>query len=281
MSGSASIWAWQFKLPATQKIILLALANWANEENQAWYSYNSIAGQCGLKRRCVIMNCKKLEELGFIVVEKRRNGEKNDTNLITLQVNETGGALDALVHEAHQGSALDAPGVVHLTTSSGALDAPEYNKNITIEYNNEYNSADAVDVQVEKPKESIKQKKQTPKLPDYELPDYVDADLFKDYLSVRKKIKAVNSDRAINSLIKKLVGFKDDGHDINEIIENAIVGSWKNLYPPKSNNVIPYQNNNQTTQPQKRSHQPAQLLPPRTEEQRQKGLKALEEMKKL
>lgn len=56
-------------------------------------------------------------------------------------------------------------------------------------------------------------------------------DLFIEYLNLRKKIKAVNSERAINLLLNKL-----DGYPINikkEMIEEAIVNSWKSVYPLK------------------------------------------------
>lgn len=59
-------------------------------------------------------------------------------------------------------------------------------------------------------------------------------DLFKDFLSMRKKIKAVNSDRAITLLINKLSKY-DDKTKI-KMIENSIENSWKGIYEPKEDN---------------------------------------------
>ena len=56
-------------------------------------------------------------------------------------------------------------------------------------------------------------------------------DLFKDFLSMRKKIKAVNSDRAITLLINKLSKY-DDKTKI-KMIENSIENSWKGIYELK------------------------------------------------
>ena len=56
-------------------------------------------------------------------------------------------------------------------------------------------------------------------------------DLFKDFLSVRKKLKAVNSDRAITLLINKLSKY-DDKTKI-KMIENSIENSWKGIYELK------------------------------------------------
>ena len=56
--------------------------------------------------------------------------------------------------------------------------------------------------------------------------------LFLDFLSLRKKIKAVNSERAINMLLNKLNKHKDDSVKI-EMINNSIVNSWKDIYELK------------------------------------------------
>lgn len=54
-------------------------------------------------------------------------------------------------------------------------------------------------------------------------------DLFIEYLNLRKKIKAVNSDRAIKGLINKLECYSDDVK--KEMIDEAIIHSWKSVYP--------------------------------------------------
>lgn len=54
-------------------------------------------------------------------------------------------------------------------------------------------------------------------------------DLFLDFLEVRKKLKAVNSERAINSLLKTLSEYDDDTK--YKMIENSITNSWKGIFP--------------------------------------------------
>ena len=58
-------------------------------------------------------------------------------------------------------------------------------------------------------------------------------DLFLDFLEVRKKLKAVNSERAINSLLKTLSEYDDDTK--SKMIENSITNSWKGVFPLKEN----------------------------------------------
>ena len=56
--------------------------------------------------------------------------------------------------------------------------------------------------------------------------------LFIEFLEVRKKLKAVNSTRAINTLIKTLNKYSDDVK--YQMIENSIVNSWKGVYELKT-----------------------------------------------
>ena len=53
-------------------------------------------------------------------------------------------------------------------------------------------------------------------------------DLFKDFLELRKKIKAVNSERAIKMLINKLSKYEDNVKI--KMLERSILNSWKDVY---------------------------------------------------
>lgn len=55
--------------------------------------------------------------------------------------------------------------------------------------------------------------------------------IFEEFLQVRKKLKAVNSDRAIKTLINKLNKYTDDIK--YQMIEKSIVNSWKDVYELK------------------------------------------------
>ena len=57
---------------------------------------------------------------------------------------------------------------------------------------------------------------------------------FIEYLNLRKKLKAVNSDRAIKMLITELNKYDDDTKI--KMIEQSIVNSWKSVYPLKNQN---------------------------------------------
>ena len=62
--------------------------------------------------------------------------------------------------------------------------------------------------------------------------------IFIEFLEVRKKLKAVNSDRAIKTLINKLNKYDDDTK--YQMIENSIVNSWKDVYELKQKKTASY-----------------------------------------
>lgn len=58
--------------------------------------------------------------------------------------------------------------------------------------------------------------------------------IFVEFLEVRKKLKAVNSERAIKTLINKLNKYSDDIKF--KMIEQSVVSSWKDVYELKEKN---------------------------------------------
>lgn len=99
-----------------RKLVLLKLADNANDQGECWPSYQYIADQCEMSKRSVMIHISKLIEDGFLRKEHRLGGEKkNKSNLYTLMV----GAGDTLgvVQEIHPPSAGDSLG-------GGAGDAP-------------------------------------------------------------------------------------------------------------------------------------------------------------
>lgn len=61
-------------------------------------------------------------------------------------------------------------------------------------------------------------------------------ELFNEFLIVRKKKKAVNSERAINMLLNKLNKYNDS--EKKEMLERSIVNSWKDIYEIKGEEKV-------------------------------------------
>ena len=71
------------------------------------------------------------------------------------------------------------------------------------------------------------------------LPDYLNLDIWKEYLDMRKKLKAPNTETALNRILKKLEGFeKQEIGNGTLAIENSIENGWKGVFEPKQQNII-------------------------------------------
>jgi predicted phage replisome organizer len=62
--------------------------------------------------------------------------------------------------------------------------------------------------------------------------------IFLEFLQIRKKLKAVNSERAIKMLINKLSKYDDDKIKY-KMIEKSILNSWKDVYELKKEDLEP------------------------------------------
>ena len=56
---------------------------------------------------------------------------------------------------------------------------------------------------------------------------------FEDFKKMRKKIKSPMTERAEELLIMRLERLKTEGHDPKELLETAILNSWKGVWPAK------------------------------------------------
>lgn len=65
------------------------------------------------------------------------------------------------------------------------------------------------------------------------VPQGVEKELWDDFLAMRKKMKAVNSERALKVIAGKLKKFSAMGYAPNDLISSAIEHSWKTVYKPK------------------------------------------------
>lgn len=106
---------WEAKLSFTDKFVLLALADNANDEGACWPSIETLCKKTCLSERTVHYAIKRLETGGYLSTRKRF-GSSN-----VYCVTPTRGAPDAPVHQMHP--APDAPrGARH--APEGAPDAP-------------------------------------------------------------------------------------------------------------------------------------------------------------
>lgn len=67
-----------------RKLVLIKIADNANDEGECWPSYQHIADQCEVSRSTVKSHIRALEDMGLLKREFRRKGELNQSNVFYL-----------------------------------------------------------------------------------------------------------------------------------------------------------------------------------------------------
>jgi hypothetical protein len=71
MSIRATNWAWQVSLPPAPKLVLLALADIADDVGVCWPGQHAIAGKCSIATRTVQRLIAALDGRGLLIIEPR------------------------------------------------------------------------------------------------------------------------------------------------------------------------------------------------------------------
>ncbi len=67
------------------------------------------------------------------------------------------------------------------------------------------------------------------------IPEWIDKDIWLSFLEVRKKQRAVPTDRAKELLFKELEKLKSSGNDPNEVLNQSIMNNWKGVFALRNN----------------------------------------------
>lgn len=88
MSIKALNWVWQQPIKGNSKLVLLALADCANDDGGCWPGIKTIAKKCGISHVAVIKNLNKLSKFGLINSQRRYNEDgRRTSNYYTLNLN--------------------------------------------------------------------------------------------------------------------------------------------------------------------------------------------------
>lgn len=201
MSIAAINWALNVVrgINSTQKAILIALADRANEEHQCWPSYDDICERSCCTRNALSNALKVFEEKGLVSRQQRHN----KSTIYTLRLASTQLDTDPA------GTELKTSARTELKTSRG------------IEF-------DTLTIK-EPSKEPPKGKRSR-----YQPPEEVDAEVWKDWVEYRKKFKGPTTDRSLVLVANKL---KPLSHaEQRRCVDMAIECGWKSVFPKQENN---------------------------------------------
>ena len=87
MTIRAMNWAWGIELPPAMKLVLLKLADRANDDGECWPGMDVVADACCISKSSMIRYLAKMEEMGMLSIEHRKgeNG-KQQANLYKLNM---------------------------------------------------------------------------------------------------------------------------------------------------------------------------------------------------
>jgi hypothetical protein len=198
-----------------RKLVLLKLADNANDQGECWPSYNYIAEQCEMSRRSVMDHVKKLEKSGFLRREYRKGVKGNSSNVFHLDFDENtglGGESAALPSES---VALPPSESAALPSESAALPLVNllHPEPVTLEPVNE-SLKDVVTTSKKSPLDFSK----WPALPSDQV--------FKDWLAIRKQKKAKLTQTAVNRLAPHLVKAVAAGCSVDDVFELCASRCW-------------------------------------------------------
>lgn len=87
MTIRAMNWAWGVELPPAMKLVLLKLADRANDDGQCWPGMDVVAEACGVSKASVIRYVAKMESMGLVKVERRKGDDgRQATNIYCLNM---------------------------------------------------------------------------------------------------------------------------------------------------------------------------------------------------
>jgi hypothetical protein len=80
MSIKAMHWAWEQRLPPSLKLVLMALADAADDAGQCWPSLRTLAAKCCVSERTVQRVMKDFERMGLLLVTRRFTADGRQTS---------------------------------------------------------------------------------------------------------------------------------------------------------------------------------------------------------
>lgn len=188
--------AWQIDLPASDKLVLLALADCANDEGSCWPSMATLVKKCSKGERTVQASIKSLVKLGHITRDERPGK----------------GCLYTVHPRNNCAPAKSAPPQKLTPTPAESADKPS--RTIIVE------EAKASPTKRAKPEQ-------------VEIPDWIPAEPWAGFVAMRKEQGKPLKGRALTLAITELRKLADAGHPPGAVLDQSTLKSWLGLFPIK------------------------------------------------
>lgn len=213
-----------------RKLVLLKLADNANDKGECWPSYQHIADQCEIGRSTVKSHIRALEQMGMLRRAFRKSGELNQSNLFYLTLDnsvkqppENSGAGDDLGQELPEGVGQELPeGGARAARGGGAGAAPitSHSFEPVIEPKTLLPPTGGISP------EPAKKSKFDPLT---QKPDNVSADVWGDWVEHRREIRHPLTP----TTCKRIKSMLENHVNPDAVINLSIERGWQGLFPEK------------------------------------------------
>ena len=222
MSHLASSWAWDSTagLKANAKLVLLAMADYADDRNQCWPAYETLADKCDISRTSVYDAIKALCDLKLIAITKRYDEGKRASNLYTLAVGTKAKNL----------------------SSNGCTQHVDLSSKLSSDLSSNL-SSDGCTVTVNRTvRRTINNKECVQNSDNTDFPSELDTPEFKEQWKEYEAYRNENKFKRLKpvSVKTKLAEMADWGHEAAvAAIRDTIGNGWQGIFPPKSSSSKP------------------------------------------
>ncbi len=205
---------WDMDLPVTEKFVMMALADCANDAGECWPSIATLVRKTSASERTVQRAIKSFEDNGHL---SRREVP--------------GRGVRYFLHPRQS----DTPVTVAPPSQRRAPPSQCHPTPVTVtpkpSMNHQEPSLDASHPRGARPAGKPDGEKPSKDKP--VIPDWIPAEPWNGYLEMRKRIGKAPTDYAVKLMIGKLERWRADGHDPAAILNEATEHNWTGLYPPK------------------------------------------------
>lgn len=200
-----------------RKLVLLKLADHANDDGGCWPSYRRIAEQCEMGRSTVKAHIKALEDAGYLVSQERKDETFQSSNYYTLTLDK-GVAIQKPKQVRTPRSGIN-PGQ-ELTHPRSESDLPP-RSNPDPRISNSFESV----------KEPVRKPSRSTAISFAQLPEGITPELALDFIEHRKKVKAPLTQKAFDLAMGLAAKAASVGLTAEEVINETILSGWRKPDP--------------------------------------------------
>ncbi|EPQ7202386.1 helix-turn-helix domain-containing protein [Providencia stuartii] len=229
MSRAATDWAWSLDLKAPQKILILSLADRADEYHCCYPSIQRLVKDTGLDKKTISKWINLMIEDGLISDTGERKGPTKRVRVLRLNIDAeyTQKRDDTEKGNVPKNGSLNVPKNGSLNVpKNGSLNVPK-NGSLNVPKNGSQNQS--LETNNEPKKKGFDAKKES-------IPDWLDREIWFNWIDYRNEIKKpLKTKKTFELQVKFLLQCLEEGYSPEEIINQSITNGWQGLFKPKNN----------------------------------------------